>query len=80
MLRVNCAKCRLINAGFQEQGGILLVRVEYVGKKILSETGVKNKGKSLNELNVLSDLFVHSSQVRSIRHCSHRIVTQHVHL
>lgn len=81
MLSVNCAECRFTNAGFQAQASLLLVRVEYLGGKVLSETGVKNKGKSLKELNVLSDcLSVHSSQVRSTGHCSHRIVTQHVYL
>lgn len=45
MLSVNCAECRFTNAGFQAQASLLLVRVEYLGGKVLSETGVKNKGK-----------------------------------
>lgn len=58
MLSVSCAECRLTDAGFQAQASLLLVRVEYLEEKILSETAVKNKGKSLKELNALSDLFV----------------------
>lgn len=45
MLSVNCAECRFTNAGFQAQASLLLVRVEYLGGKVLSGTGVKNKGK-----------------------------------